>query len=138
MKKLIVFDLDGTLSESKSALDAEMTTLLTALLGIVEVAVISGVNWLQFKEQLLAKEHLRVLRYRSPEPVLTPELPQERWGTIANVVFPTGIDWRDDLGMPNRFDVYDGMADNRISVARLDMPDFLPPEGVADPPEAKM
>jgi hypothetical protein len=54
MKKLIVFDLDGTLAESKSALDAEMATLLSALLGIVKVAVISGGNWQQFKEQLLS------------------------------------------------------------------------------------
>ena len=28
MKKLVVFDLDGTLAESKSPLDAEMATLL--------------------------------------------------------------------------------------------------------------
>jgi phosphomannomutase len=54
MKKLIVFDLDGTLAESKSSLDAEMATLLNALLGIVRVAVISGGNWPQFKMQLLA------------------------------------------------------------------------------------
>lgn len=54
MKKLIVFDLDGTLAESKSSLDAEMSTLLTALLGIVKVAVISGGNWPQFQDQLLS------------------------------------------------------------------------------------
>ena len=54
MKKLVVFDLDGTLAESKSSLDAEMATLLSTLLGMVEVAVISGGNWQQFKEQLLA------------------------------------------------------------------------------------
>jgi HAD superfamily hydrolase (TIGR01484 family) len=53
MKRLIVFDLDGTLAESKSSLDAEMSTLLTALLGIVKVAVISGGNWPQFQNQLL-------------------------------------------------------------------------------------
>jgi hypothetical protein len=41
-------------------------------------------------------------------------------------VFPTGIDRRDDLGTPDRFDVYYGMADNRIGVARLDLPDHLP------------
>jgi hypothetical protein len=34
--------------------------------------------------------------------------------------------------------VYYGMADNRIGVARLDVPEFLPPRGVADPPEAKV
>ena len=87
---------------------------------------------------VLSKEHPRVIRYRSAEPVLTPVLPQECRGTIANVVFPTGIDRRDDLGLPDRFDVYYGMADDRIGVARLDLPDFLPPGGVADQPEAKV
>ena len=87
---------------------------------------------------VLSKEHPRVIRYRSTEPVLKPELPQERRGTVANVVFPTGIDRRDDLGLPDRFDVYYGMADNRIGVARLDVPHILPPGGVADHPEAKV
>ena len=54
MKKLIVFDLDGTLAESKSALDAEMSALLHDLLGIVQVAVISGGDWPQFEKQVLA------------------------------------------------------------------------------------
>jgi len=54
MKKLIVFDLDGTLAESKSSLDAEMSALLHDLLGIVKVAVISGGNWPQFVKQLLS------------------------------------------------------------------------------------
>jgi len=54
MKKLIVFDLDGTLAESKSSLDAEMAILLSTLLGFVRVAVISGGNWPQFQMQLLS------------------------------------------------------------------------------------
>ena len=54
MKKLIVFDLDGTLAGSKSPLDAEMSGLLHDLLLIVKVAVISGGDWPQFEEQLLA------------------------------------------------------------------------------------
>jgi predicted GH43/DUF377 family glycosyl hydrolase len=87
---------------------------------------------------VLSKEHPRVIRYRSADPVLTPVLPQERHGTVANVVFPTGIDRRDDLGSPDRFDVYYGMADCRIGVARLDVPDVLPPGKIADPPEAKV
>jgi predicted GH43/DUF377 family glycosyl hydrolase len=86
---------------------------------------------------VLSKEHPRVILYRSTEPVLTPELLQERHGIIPNVVFPTGIDRRDDIGLPDRFDVYYGMADDRIGVARLDLPDILPQKGVSDPPGAK-
>lgn len=54
MKKLIVYDLDGTLAESKSSLDAEMSARLHDLLGIVKVAVISGGGWPQFEKQLLS------------------------------------------------------------------------------------
>jgi HAD superfamily hydrolase (TIGR01484 family) len=56
MKKLIIFDLDGTLAESKAALDAEMAGLLKRLMVIAEVAVISGGGWPQFQKQVL--EHL--------------------------------------------------------------------------------
>jgi HAD superfamily hydrolase (TIGR01484 family) len=54
MKKLIVFDLDGTLAPSKSSLDPEISTLLHDLLGVIKVAVISGGAWPQFEMQLLA------------------------------------------------------------------------------------
>jgi hypothetical protein len=54
MKKLIVFDLDGTLAPSKSSLAPQTAGLLRDLLGIVKVAVISGGGWTQFERQLLA------------------------------------------------------------------------------------
>ena len=54
MKRLVVFDLDGTLAPSKAAPDGEMSALLHDLLGIVRVAVISGGDWAQFQAQLLA------------------------------------------------------------------------------------
>ncbi len=87
---------------------------------------------------VLSKEHPQHIHYRSVEPVLTPLLPQEKSGIVDNVVFPTGIDQRNDLGLPARFDIYYGMADNRIGVARLDLPDILPKEGVADAPNEKV
>ena len=86
---------------------------------------------------VLSKTHPHLICYRSQKPVLTPSLPQERRGTVADVVFPTGIDQRLDLGTPDRFDVYYGMADTRIGVARLDVPDILPPGALADHPEAR-
>ena len=49
MKRLIIFDLDGTLAESKASLDTEMATLLARLLEVVKVAVISGGAWAQFE-----------------------------------------------------------------------------------------
>lgn len=54
MKKLIVFDLDGTLAESKSPLDEEMSSLLGGLLRVARVAIISGGNWPQFEKQVLS------------------------------------------------------------------------------------
>jgi hypothetical protein len=53
MKKLIVFDLDGTLAPSKSSLAPQTAALLHDLLGVVKVAVISGGAWTQFVKQLL-------------------------------------------------------------------------------------
>jgi phosphomannomutase len=65
VKQLIVFDLDGTLAESKASLDAETAALLGALMSIVKVAVISGGDWPQFEKQVLSilpeNEHLRNL-----------------------------------------------------------------------------
>ena len=53
MKKLIMFDLDGTLAPSKSSLAPQTAGLLRDLLCIIKVAVISGGAWSQFEKQLL-------------------------------------------------------------------------------------
>lgn len=53
MKRLIAFDLDGTLAESKQPLSAEMAAALAALLRIAEVAIISGGDWPQFEKQIV-------------------------------------------------------------------------------------
>jgi len=55
VKALIVFDLDGTLAESKAAIDDEMAARLGDLLGLVNVAVISGGDWPQFETQVLSR-----------------------------------------------------------------------------------
>ena len=53
MKKLIVFDLDGTLAKSKAALDDEMSRLLGRLMRVVKVAIISGGDFPQFQSQVV-------------------------------------------------------------------------------------
>lgn len=53
-KKLVVFDLDGTLAESKAAIDPEMAGLLANLLQTSRVAIISGGDWPQFQIQVVS------------------------------------------------------------------------------------
>jgi len=52
-KKVIVFDLDGTLTESKGNLDKEMAAILCALLEKRKIAVMGGGNREQFQKQFL-------------------------------------------------------------------------------------
>lgn len=52
--QLVIFDLDGTLAESKTVMDSEMSKILQELLRRTEVAVISGGSFEQFKKQFLA------------------------------------------------------------------------------------
>lgn len=54
-KKVIIFDLDGTLTESKSDIDEEMATLVRQLLETKQVAVIGGAKYDLFQSQFLAK-----------------------------------------------------------------------------------
>ena len=70
---------------------------------------------------LLAEADPRRILYRSEQPVLEPERESERVGIVDNVVFPTALDVRDD----GSIDVYYGMADARIGVARLQVPTAL-------------
>lgn len=52
-KSLIIFDLDGTLVETKSIMDQEMLRLFERLLAKKKVAVIGGGRYTLFKEQLV-------------------------------------------------------------------------------------
>ena len=51
--KTFVFDLDGTLAESKAPLDAEMASLIGKLLDNHNVAIISGASWKQIQKQVI-------------------------------------------------------------------------------------
>ena len=55
MKKLIAFDLDGTLAPSKSMLDPKMASLLNELLEHFEVCIISGAKYELFERQVLTQ-----------------------------------------------------------------------------------
>lgn len=67
-KRLVVFDLNGTLCEPNKPLDEEMADLFTRLLCLVKVAVVSGRDENEIRRQLLAPlesadalDHLTVL-----------------------------------------------------------------------------
>ena len=53
-KEIIIFDLDGTLTKSKSNLDHEMASLIGELLRVKYVAVTSGCSFQQFESQFLS------------------------------------------------------------------------------------
>jgi phosphomannomutase len=55
LKKVIIFDLDGTLTKSKSDLDNEMASLISRLLRLRYVAVTSGCSFRQFESQFLSR-----------------------------------------------------------------------------------
>jgi predicted GH43/DUF377 family glycosyl hydrolase len=68
---------------------------------------------------LLDLQDPRIVRYRSPRPILAPELAEELGGGVAGgAVFPTGVD---DHGN-GRIDVYYGMGDSLTGAARLRVP----------------
>lgn len=52
-KKIIAFDLDGTLAESKQHLESDISKLICSLAKSVSVAIISGGSMDQFKKQFL-------------------------------------------------------------------------------------
>jgi predicted GH43/DUF377 family glycosyl hydrolase len=103
--------------------------------GVSDVGVDPEENRLTYSAgvMMLSMEHPKKLLYRSSEPALTPVPSQQRRGTLADVVFPTGIDRRDDIGQPDRYDVYYGMNDFRIGVARLDVPPSLHDDATPEP-----
>jgi len=75
---------------------------------------------------VMAVDDPRKVVYRSLRPILALNGPEERKTAKGNVVFPTGIDRRDDIEQPDRYDIYYGMGDTRIGAARLDLPHSLP------------
>ena len=55
MKKLIAFDMDGTLALSKQAIEPAMQQALKDLLDVAKVAIISGGDWPQFEKQVVGR-----------------------------------------------------------------------------------
>src|SRR3989344_8963576 len=51
--ELFFFDLDGTITESKSNVDDEMANIISQLLKHKKVVIISGARFSQFKEQFI-------------------------------------------------------------------------------------
>lgn len=70
---------------------------------------------------VLRRENDKMLEYRSSSPILVPEAEEETQGVVDNVVFPTGVDDRGN----GVLDMYYGMADKYIGVARVHLPKTL-------------
>lgn len=150
MKKLIAFDLDGTLADSKSAADDRMTDLLGQLLNKFHVCVISGGKFEQFQKQLLSSlkadpaqlERLHIMptcgtRY------YTYDLVKQDWRQVyaenfteaeKNKIIDALNKGFDDLGYREK-KIYGESIEDRgsqvtFSVLGQDIVDVLGPEGV--------
>ncbi len=90
---------------------------LSVIHGVDELAHPDGSALLRYCAGVMVQDARRLDRvvYRSPEPLLVPEVRAEVRDTISHVVFPTGIDRRSE----RKFDVYYGMADYEIGRGRL-------------------
>jgi beta-1,2-mannobiose phosphorylase / 1,2-beta-oligomannan phosphorylase len=92
---------------------------LSVMHGVDENTVAGSPARLRYCAGLLLHDPQRLDRilFRSPEPLFVPETPGEQSGTVANVVFPTGIDPRGD----RTFDVFYGMADDEVGRGTLEL-----------------
>jgi predicted GH43/DUF377 family glycosyl hydrolase len=73
---------------------------------------------------ILDRDNPKRILYRTPRPILSPGA-DDQLGIVPDVVFPTALDQRTDIGLPDRVDVYYGMADSRIGVSTLTLPHVL-------------
>jgi predicted GH43/DUF377 family glycosyl hydrolase len=73
---------------------------------------------------ILDRDNPKHILCRTSAPILSPGA-DDQLGVVPDVVFPTALDRRTDIGMPDRIDVYYGMADSRVGVATLTLPHVL-------------
>jgi predicted GH43/DUF377 family glycosyl hydrolase len=90
---------------------------LSVIHGVDELSGFSGTMSLRYCAGIIIHDAERLDRivYRSPTPLIVPEVEGELIGTVGQVVFPTGIDGREE----RVFDIYYGMADYQIGRGRL-------------------
>jgi phosphomannomutase len=92
--RVVAFDLDGTLAESKSAITPRMAGLLVRLLDEVQVCVISGGAFPQFQKQVLDRldatptNGTRYYRFREGawQEIYAEDLPEEMKKHVIDVL----------------------------------------------------
>ena len=93
---------------------------LSVIHGVDELPHPDGDALLRYCAGVIIHDADRIDRilFRSREPLFVPEARGELHGTVGHVVFPTGIDRRNE----REFDIYYGMADYEIARGRLTLP----------------
>jgi predicted GH43/DUF377 family glycosyl hydrolase len=93
---------------------------LAVIHGVDELSPRDGETRLRYCAGIIVHDATRLdqVLYRSPTPLFAPELRSEVHGKVRNVVFPTALDPRPDLG-ERVFDIYYGMGDREVGRGRL-------------------
>ncbi len=93
---------------------------LALIHGVDQLSEKNGKTRLRYCAGIIVHSASRVDKvvYRSPQPLFVPELPLEVRGKAGEIVFPTAIDPRPDVG-DRVYDIYYGMGDRAIGRGRL-------------------
>lgn len=146
--KIAMFDLDNTLSESRSCIDAEMAELICALLDKMSVAVISGASFSYFDKQLLSQLSCNIkFNQLFILPTSGAELwtyKENKWNTIYRDVMPDdlkrkAIDTVMHVASPTDQDVEKHIDDRgtQITYARMGASKSMEEKKRYDPDQSK-
>lgn len=82
--KMIVFDLDGTLAESKSPIKPSMADLLIKLLDKYHICIISGGKFEQIRKQVIAKMRFDNIEHQIERIHIMPVSGGQYWRFLGN------------------------------------------------------
>lgn len=103
MKKILIFDLDGVLAESKQDVSEQMAHQILLLAEYYKIAIISGCSWRQMKDQCLDKLWIQN-DIRMNDIFLLPTSGSQIYDAFGNIIFEDKLKLKDKCLIMNIFE----------------------------------